>query len=74
MVRPLYKVLTLAVALAAASGAFAQDKTQSLADIRSEVATLAAQVQALKSELVAGGAPALQAAGAPGAASRIFTP
>lgn len=71
MVRPLYKVLTLAVALAAASGAFAQDKTQSLADIRSEVATLAAQVQALKSELVAGGAPALQAAGGASALDRM---
>lgn len=71
MMRPFAKVLMLAVTLVAASGVYAQDNTQSLADIRTEVQALAAQMQALKSELVAGGAAALQAAGGASALERM---
>ena len=63
----------LAVTLVAASGVYAQDKAQTLADIRTEVQALAAQVQALKSELVSGGAAAMQAAGGASALDRMNT-
>lgn len=44
-------------------GAFAQDRTQTLADIRAELASLAAEFNALKAELVASGSAANGAAG-----------
>lgn len=71
MIRPFARVLTLAVALAAASGAFAQDKAESLAQMRVELQALAAQLQALKSELVSGGQAAIQAAGGTSALDRM---
>ena len=71
MIRPLLKVLTLAVAVAAASGAYAQDKAATLAEMRDELQALAGQLQALKSELVAGGQAAMQAAGGPSALDRM---
>jgi tol-pal system protein YbgF len=61
----------LVLALAVAAPLAAQDRAQSLADIRSELSALAAELQALKSELVAGGQPALQAAGGAGALDRM---
>ncbi len=71
MIRLLMKVLTLAVALAAASGVYAQDKSATLAEMRDELQTLAGQLQALKSELVAGGQAAMQAAGGASALDRM---
>ena len=71
MNRPFTKVLMLAVTLVAASGVYAEDKAQTLADIRGEVQALAAEVQALKSELVSGGAAAMQAAGGASALDRM---
>lgn len=71
MIRPFGKVLVLAVALAAASGVFAQDKSETLASMRTELETLAAQLQSLKSELVSGGQAAIQAAGGPSALERM---
>jgi tol-pal system protein YbgF len=44
-------------------GAFAQDRAQSLADIRAELAGLAAEFNALKAELVSSGAASTGAAG-----------
>ncbi|MCX8509014.1 MAG: tol-pal system protein YbgF [Rhodobacteraceae bacterium] len=73
MGRPLWKVLTLAVALAAASGVFAQDKAATLAEMRDELHALAAQLQSLKSELVSGGQAAMQAAGGASALDRMNT-
>lgn len=73
MTRPFAKVLILAVTLVAASGVYAQDNSQTLADIRTEVQALATQLQALKSELVSGGAAALQAAGGASALDRMNT-
>lgn len=49
----------------------AQDRAQTLADIRAELGQLASQIQALRTELVAGGAPALQAAGGASALERM---
>lgn len=71
MIRPFAKVLTLAVALAAASGAFAQDKAETLAQMRAELQALAGQLQALKSELMSGGQAAIQAAGGTSALDRM---
>ena len=44
-------------------GAFAQDRAQTLADIRAELASLAAEFNALKAELVSSGAASSGAAG-----------
>ncbi|MBS0563952.1 MAG: tol-pal system protein YbgF [Proteobacteria bacterium] len=63
----------LAAALSAAGAAWGADKTQTLADIRKEVDQLAAQLQSLKSELVSGGAAAMQAAGGASALDRMNT-
>lgn len=71
MIRPFVKVLTLAVAMAAASGAFAQDKAATLAEMRAELEALAAQLQSLKAELVSGGQAAIQAAGGTSALDRM---
>jgi len=71
MIRPFFKVLSLAMALSVASTAWAADKTQTLADIRKELDQLGAQLQSLKSQLVAGGQPAIQAAGGASALDRM---
>lgn len=71
MIRPFAKVLTLAVALASASGVFAQDKAETLAQMRAELQTLAAELQSLKSELMSGGQAAIQAAGGTSALDRM---
>ena len=71
MIRSFARTLTLAVALAAAGGAYAQDKAASLAEIRGELESLAAQIQSLKSELLNGGPAAMQAAGGASALDRM---
>lgn len=53
----------LAVLMLVPTGALAQDRTQTLADIRSELAALAAEFNALKAELVSSGAASSGAAG-----------
>lgn len=64
--------LFLAAVLAATSlPALAQDRAQTLADIRAELAALAGELQALKSELLAGGQAAMQAAGGASALDRM---
>lgn len=62
--------LLLAAALLGAP-AFAQDRAETVADMRAELSALATQLQALRSELVAGGEPALQAAGGASALDRM---
>lgn len=71
MIRAMIRVLTLAVALSAANGAVAQERSETLADIRTELSALAALLQGLKNELLAGGAEALQAAGGASALDRM---
>jgi tol-pal system protein YbgF len=61
----------LLAAVLAASGVVAQDKAESLAQMRAELQMLAGQLQSLRSELVAGGQAAIQAAGGPGALDRM---
>ncbi|WP_376876938.1 tol-pal system protein YbgF [Albirhodobacter sp. R86504] len=63
--------LAFIAALALAAPAAAQD--QSLADVRSELADLSAQLQSLRSELVASGAQGMQAAGGSSALERMDT-
>ena len=66
------RALLLGAALAVLPlAALAQDKAQSLADIRAELSRLAGDLQALRSELVQGGAPAMQAAGGASALDRM---
>ena len=65
-------MLGAAVALALAAPAHAADK-QTLADIRAELAQLSAQLQGLRSELVASGAKGMQAAGGASALQRMDT-
>lgn len=69
MIRQISLIL-VAVAFAAAP-VLAQDRAQSLADIRAELAVLAADIQSLRSELVGGGAGGLQAAGGATALARM---
>ncbi len=64
------RVLLIA-GLALAGPAFAQD--QSLADVRAELATLAGEIQSLRSELVASGQKGMQAAGGSSALERMDT-
>lgn len=73
MMRLFAFVLIVGAALAApvAQPAFAQDKAQTLADIRAEIEQLGASLQALRSELNAGGAQAMQAAGGASAIDRM---
>lgn len=71
MIRPLAKGMMLAAALIAAGAAVAQDKAETLAQMRTELEALAGQLQALRSELVAGGQTAIAAAGGPGALDRM---
>ncbi len=63
--------LVFALGLVLASPALAQD--QSLADIRTELGQLSAQIQGLRSELVASGQSGLQAAGGASALERMNT-
>ncbi len=63
--------MILGAALAAPFGVFAQDRAETIAAIREELGALAGQIQALKSELVNGGAAAMQAAGGAGALDRM---
>jgi tol-pal system protein YbgF len=71
MIRAIARALVLTAALTAAGAGFGADKAKTLADIRLEVEQLAASLQSLKSELVAGGQPALQAAGGASALDRM---
>ncbi|MCU9847323.1 tol-pal system protein YbgF [Defluviimonas sp. WL0024] len=64
-------VTSLAAAAVLAAPAFAQDRAQTLADIRAELSALAGQIQALRGELVSGGAAAMQAAGGASALDRM---
>jgi tol-pal system protein YbgF len=68
--RPVFAFI-LGAALAAPFAVFAQDHAENIAAIREELGALAGQIQALKSELVAGGAAAMQAAGGAGALDRM---
>lgn len=65
-------MLGTALVLALAAPAVAADK-ETLADIRSELAQLSAQLQDLRSELVASGASGMQAAGGASALQRMDT-
>lgn len=56
---------------ALAAPAFAQDRAQTVADIRGELAALAVELQALRSELVASGPAGMQAAGGVSALDRM---
>lgn len=69
MLRRALIVLALGVALAAPAAA--QDRAQTLADIRAELSQLAGQVRALRAELVQGGDAALQSAGGQSALARM---
>ena len=73
MIRRVAFAVALGAVLAApfAAPAFAQDQAQTLADIRAALKVLAGNLQALRSELVAGGQPAIQAAGGAGALERM---
>lgn len=66
------RVLLVSAAVLVGVPALAQD-AQTLADIRSELAQLAAQVQGLRGELVASGAQGIQAAGGASALERMDT-
>lgn len=63
--------LLLGAALAAGAPALAQDRAATLADIRAELARLAADIQSLRSELVSGGGVGLQSAGGASALERM---
>ncbi len=64
-------LLALAMGAALAAPVAAQDNAESLAAIRTELGALAGQIQALKAELVSGGAAAMQAAGGASALERM---
>ncbi|RWR08070.1 tol-pal system protein YbgF [Sinirhodobacter populi] len=66
-------LLGAAMVLALAAPAFAQDRKESLADVRKELAQLSAQLQSLRSELVASGSQGMQAAGGASALQRMDT-
>jgi tol-pal system protein YbgF len=70
MIRTALRALSLSAALAA-GGALAQDRAETLAEMRAELQTLAADLQALKAELVSGGQAAIDAAGGTGALDRM---
>lgn len=65
------RLVVVVLGLALAGPVLAQDRAQSLADIRAELQKLASDLQSLRSELVSGGAPALQAAGGGSALERM---
>lgn len=71
MIRVLRSLLVAAVLAAPVSAAVAQGKGQTLADIRAELGALAAELQALRSELLTGGDAAMQAAGGASALDRM---
>lgn len=71
MLRPIRFLLAAALVAASAAQSPAQDKAQTLADIRAELGTLAAELQALRSELMEGGGAAMQAAGGASALDRM---
>ena len=71
MIRKFATAMILGAALAAPFAGFAQDRAEIIAAIREELGALAGQIQALKSELVNGGAAAMQAAGGAGALDRM---
>lgn len=73
MIRRFVLSLSVGVALVApiAPPLAAQERNQTLADIRGELARLAADIQALRAELVQGGASAMQAAGGASALERM---
>ncbi|RWR32358.1 tol-pal system protein YbgF [Sinirhodobacter populi] len=66
-------LLGAAMMLALAAPAFAQDRKETLADVRKELAQLSAQLQSLRSELVASGSQGMQAAGGASALQRMDT-
>ena len=66
-----FALILMAAAVVIAAPLAAQDRTQTLADIRAELAALAGNIQALRQELVSGGAAALQAAGGTTALERM---
>lgn len=63
----------LAITLLLAMPAMAQDSSQTLADIRIELGSLAGELQGLREELIAGGGSGLSAAGGVGALERMDT-
>lgn len=66
------RMLLLCAALAVMPATvMAQDKARTLAEIRTQLSQLAGDLQALRSELVEGGAPAMQAAGGASALDRM---
>ena len=71
MARPVRFLLTAALLAVVAVPGLAQDKARTLADIRAELGTLAAELQTLKSELLSGGQAAMQAAGGASALDRM---
>lgn len=64
-------LLALVAGLSMAGGALAQDKAESLAQMRAELSALAGELQGLRAELTAGGHAAIQQAGGPGALDRM---
>lgn len=66
-------LLGAAMMLALAAPAFAQDRKETLADVRKELAQLSTQLQSLRSELVASGSQGMQAAGGASALQRMDT-
>ncbi|MCB2134434.1 MAG: tol-pal system protein YbgF [Rhodobacteraceae bacterium] len=72
MVR-LFALIIGVVASCLATPLAAQDRAQTLADIRAELSVLASDIQALRSELVSGGGAAMQAAGGATALDRMNT-
>ena len=66
------RAVVLSLALGLAAPAFGQD-AGTLADIRAELSQLSTDLQGLRSELVASGAPGLQAAGGASALDRMNT-
>lgn len=71
MIRQFAKHLALAAALVAAGAAVAQDRAETLGQLRAELQALATELQGLRSELLAGGQDAINAAGGPGALDRM---
>jgi tol-pal system protein YbgF len=71
MRHPVRSFLVAALLAAVSLPAHGQEKVQTLADIRVELAALAGELQALKSELLSGGQAAMQAAGGASALDRM---
>ena len=70
MIRPIL-FATFIGAVFAPISAFAQDRDQTLADIRAELSQLAGTIQSLRAELVSGDGAGLQAAGGASALDRM---